>query len=75
MTLDELRQLATVLRELGVHSYKCGDVELQLGPAVAVVAAATKREPARPEMDPTLQKQLQRLPAAYRDPTFWNHGQ
>ncbi len=50
MGLDELRALLALLREHGVHSYRSGEIQLELGRAV--VAQPADEAPAK-ELTPT----------------------
>ena len=54
MGLDELRALLALLRENGVHSYRSGDIQLELGRAVNA-----QSDDEKPEPEPSLEQAKQ----------------
>jgi len=65
MTPKELKKIAKTMRSLGVLHYKCGDVELNLGPTepkpVKPTPAPVTEKPITPEEEKEIVHKLEQL--------------
>ena len=65
MTPKELKKIAKTMRSLGVLHYKCGDVELNLGPTepkpVKPTAAPVAEKPITPEEVKEIEHKLEEM--------------